>query len=240
MKIFPSSQEKLITAIILSFLVGFFLGLSVKNNVKDVLFAVSALITACLAAYYAYYLNNKKEEKKSRHKAYLSGKKALARLMNINSMFTTYKEEFILPFSDQWGAFISIPPSFDLDVDDKFDMDSVTLLSKIGNSNLSSDLLGFQKNLDSTIKVINNRSKLHLAEVQPALEKAGFKHGQAITENDIGNALGGRVTRLMQSYTDDMIVGVDLILDRTVYLAYQLYEILPSENVEPEMFNQKT
>ena len=61
----------------------------------------------------------------------------------------------------------------------------------------------------STLQLINLRSRLHIEQYQPAMEVASKEHGEAIPGNVVEAAVGPRITISLRRLTDEVYESVD-------------------------------
>lgn len=66
---------------------------------------------------------------------------------------------------------------------------------------------------------------MYINSVQPAMEKAGFVDGQAITNQKVEQILGQRLITMMQQGTDQMIEGVESIISESENLINKLHKL---------------
>ncbi len=225
MKIFPGQNEKLITAVIFSFLFGLIGGLATKLEAKEFLTSLVTLFAAFAGAYSAFLLQNKKQEKELIASKVGSGNKAIFHIIRNYNTFGSYKKQYIAPFINDPGRFIAIPPNLGFVGHVDFDFDSLAYLFELDKPNVLGDLSIFQSEVESTIQAILYRNNLHLNAVRPALEKAGIIDGQNISKTEIDRILGERLAIMMEQNTDQMIEGVESILSKAELLIEELHRI---------------
>lgn len=225
MNLFPTKNEKLITATIIAFVVGLLIGLATKLNVKEFSSGLITLFAAFIGAYSAFLLQNKKQESELISQRVNSGNKAIFQIIRNYNSFGSYKKQFIAPFITLPAKFIAIPPSINFTSNTSFDFDSLAYLFEYESPGILADLAIFQASVESTTEAINQRSYLHINVVQPTLEKAGFSDGQDITKEQLESILGERLIVTMEQNTDQIIEGIDSILLNAEKLISELHEI---------------
>jgi hypothetical protein len=225
MKIFPSKHEKLITAVIFSFLIGLCIGLITKVQAKELFVGLITLFAAFAGAYSAFALQNKKQQLELETARVEAGNKAIFNLINCCNTFLNFKNQFIEPFINEPGRFLAIPPSVEFKGKANFDFDSLTYLFELEDPNIVGELSSFQAKVESTILLILQRSQMHINTVQPTLEKAGFVEGQDITNQKIEQILGQRLIAMMQQRTDQMVEGVESIITESENLIDKLHSL---------------
>lgn len=225
MNLFPTKNEKLITATIIAFVIGLLIGLATKLNVKEFSAGLITMFAAFIGAYSAFLLQNKKQEKELISQRVNTGNKAIFQIIRSFNSFGSYKKQFISPYITLPDRFIAIPPSLNFTSNTTFDFDSLAYLFEYENPDILTDLSIFQSSIESTTEAINQRSYTHINLVQPILEKAGFSEGQVITEAQLNSILGERLSVTMKQNTDQIIEGIDSILSNAEELISELHEI---------------
>ncbi|MEW5056527.1 MAG: hypothetical protein AB1Y25_02795 [Cycloclasticus sp.] len=225
MNMFPTKHEKLITIIIFSFITGLVLGLITKVDAKEIFIGLITLSAAFMGAYSAFALQNRKHERERTTAKVEAGNKAIFNLVRSYNTFLAFKKQFIDPFENDPGKFVSIPPSIGFEGKANFDFDSLTYLFQIGDPNILGELSSFQAEVEATIALILQRSHMHLNGVQPAMEKSGVVDGQDIYSNQLKEILGNRLFVIMVQGTDQMIEGVNSIILNAEKLIEKLHKI---------------
>ena len=213
MKIFPSSNEKLITAVIFSSLIGLCLGIVVSSNSMSLDFVVTSLVTL-LAAYIgvkmAFELQNKKQREEIIRNEVKAGNRVIFELIRTYNKFLAIEQLFIAPRKKDILKHLLIPPIAGTDSHRiLIDYDSLSFLFKTKKADILNSLSSFEQSVNSTIEVINQRSDLHFNVIQPAIEKAEKEFGSRLTESEVKSQISKRNESLAKISTDHMIAGVD-------------------------------
>lgn len=225
MKIFPSNQEKLITVAILSAVTGLIIGLSAKLDIKEFVIASITLVAAFVGAYSAFLLQNAKQKSELTASRVEAGNNAIFALMRSYNTFLAFKKQFIEPNREDSARFVTIPPSVGFAGKADFNFHSLSYLFELEDPNILGELSSFQAEVQATLAVINERSHMHLNGVQPSLEAKGFLQGADILLADLEAALGERLTVMMKQSTDQMIEGVESIVENSAALVERLHRI---------------
>ena len=231
--IFPSENEKIITASLLSGLIGLCVGLIASSKVADVNFVITSLTTllaAYLGARFAFkWQNQQLTEQKVRNEV-AAGNKALFEIIRTYNKFIAIRNQFIKSERNKPMRHYRIMPITGLDNHlTRFDYDSLTFLIRTKDPDFINQLSGFEQEANSTIDVINHRSKLHFDLIQPAIEEAEKMHGQVLTGEQIDNAVGTRNKAMIKMSTDIMVECVDNLISLGQQYADKLSRLLKSE-----------
>jgi hypothetical protein len=172
--------------------------------------ALATLIAAFYGAKYAFQFQNKKEDAKNRENNLLNGNLAIYNLMRMANTLFVYRKQFIEPVREKSTAFLEMPPSLELLEDDiKFSMDNLFFLLQSDEINFIGELAVEKSRFQRALDAINERSRIHRLEVQPALEKAGVVQGGDYTFQQIESILGDRLNHTIRQATDQVINSVD-------------------------------
>jgi hypothetical protein len=231
--IFPGENERRVVIAILSFCAGLSLGLIAKVSsieVKNYLPSAVTLVAAFTGAWAAYLLQRRKELEQRIEERVNAGNKAIFALMRCHNRFISIQQQAIDPFRDHPARFVAIRPiigevACGLDID----YESLSYLFKSEKPNMLNELSAIQAEVESTITLINQRSKIHYNHVQPIVDKAGFQNGKDVTINQINEALGHGLSETMKDLTDQLIEFVDLIVSNTENSIAEFHELLKTE-----------
>ena len=172
--------------------------------------SLATLVAAFYGAKFAFQFQQEKEEKENQEKHILNGNMAVFNLVRMANTLHVYRSQFIEPARGKPTAFLEIPPSLDLLEDDiNFNVENLFFLHKSDSINLLGELTVEKSRFRGALDAINERSRMHRLEVQPAMEKAGFVQGDHYTLEKIKAILGPRLYYSIMSSTDQVIAHVD-------------------------------
>lgn len=213
MKVFYSKNERNITIVLLTFILGVVLGLLTKiekDPLELIIPSLTTLLAAFLGAYFAFRFQNKKEEEKKYQKNIEAANRAIFTLTRIINELEVLKRQAIDPFRDRDDKFLSMQPFLVPNYDDiKFDIESLIFLLDTKSPNILGELVVEETRFHQAINTLNTRTELHRYQVQPKLEAAGLKQGGQYNMKDIERALGQRIFMQIQAATDDVIEHFD-------------------------------
>jgi hypothetical protein len=198
--------------------------------------ALATLLAAFYGAKYAFQFQKDKEDAKNREINILNGNLAIFNLMRMANTLFVYRRQFIEPFREKPTAFLEMPPSLELLEDDiKFNTDDLFFLLQSDEINFIGELAVEKSRFQRALDTINERSRVHRLEVQPALEKAGVVQGGDYTFQQIETILGDRLNHTIRQATVQVINSVDeTIISLKVAgdkLSKILKDIFPGERI---------
>lgn len=223
------------------FLIGLALGWFIKEKSVSTAFtlylpALATLMAAYFGAKYAFDLHENREKEKSINANVINGNLAIYNLSQMVSNLICYQRQVIEPVRDSPTMFIEMRPTLNsLNSDISFNIEALSFLLGTSHRNLLGQLSVEESRYKTAIDAINERSRLHLDEVQPTLERAEVVHGGNYTLANIETALGNRLFVSLQQATTAVIKNVDpTILSLQEIgrnLRQALREIYPSETI---------
>lgn len=227
----------LVTAFVLGVSVGTHLEADLSPLLEQAL--VPGLVTLAAAffgAKYAFDLQAAKALRETESAQIAAGNKAIFALVRKYNQLLNFKHQFLERFRDDPTAFLQMPPLLELMKDDILvDFDSLSYLLETDQRNLLGELsVGVEKH-QSAIGAINARSRLHITEAQPALEKAEIVEGGKYTFQQMETALGQRLHTTLRQATDQVFehtTGTLLFLENvTRKLTAALREQFPGRSI---------
>jgi hypothetical protein len=157
-----------------------------------------------------------------------AGNLAIFTLAKIYSDLWNYRSQIIDPARNAPAPWHSLG-AYNLTMTDghKFDIPSIAFLFRSIDQTMPLRLTIEEARFADVVTLISQRSKIHLEEVQPAIEAAGFIDSLSPAEAE--KACGPRVTRTMKGLTGQIIDLVDRGLVTAPELADQLGRVLVRE-----------
>lgn len=109
----------------------------------------------------------------------------------------------------------------------QIDIDSLDFLIEAGYASLLGDIAFAQTKYMSAIDAMKSRSRVHIHEAQPRLEKAPIITGP-VTIDAMKIVLGSRVFETLRLATDQAIVAVDSAIEELPRVSAALNEAMKS------------
>ncbi|MFH1702216.1 MAG: hypothetical protein ABIB41_02130 [Nitrospirota bacterium] len=199
----------------ISFILGAAAGWIAQGRFLSILFtsyvpALATLLAAYFGAKYAFDFQRNKEIEDTKRKNIVNGNVVIFNILQMINNLLNYQKQIIDPVRGKSSAFLEMSPTTQLPKEDiSVDLNSIYYILETVDRNLlgeiSVELSRYQKALDA----INERSIIHIHEVQPTLEKAGIVQGGDYRPEQIKAALGNRLYVTMHEATKQVIEHVD-------------------------------
>ncbi|AIS15682.1 hypothetical protein JM49_29545 [Pseudomonas chlororaphis subsp. aurantiaca] len=201
----------------------------IAGFVKDFLPAVATLIAAYVGAWYGASLVKDAALKDERKKNIGVGARTMFTLWRQVNMMAQIQIDFVDLYRNNPSAPIAMPPiNYPLDEPARIDLDGLAFFLDLGNAKILEDLAIAEQNFLHAIDVIKKRSKLHLTEVQPVLEKI-IPRGGPVSHAALEQALGPRLFSLPIDQTKSMIFRVDSAVVDLDKVTAELFNALKKE-----------
>lgn len=172
--------------------------------------ALATLLAAFYGAKYAFQFQREKEKEGNKSKNIVNGNMAIFNLMRMANTLYVYRKQFIEPYRGKDSDFLEIPPSLELLEDEiNFNIENLFFLLESDSINFLGELMAEKSRFQSALDAINDRSRVHRFEVQPALDNAGFIESGSYTLEQIKTMLGQRLFQTITGSTKQVIAHVD-------------------------------
>ena len=192
-----------------------------------------ACLGALVGALTAFRLEVLRQNKSQRRQQVASANRAIFTLGQMLITLLEIKHQCIDPSKQDTLRHVTIRPTIELNSPLKFDVAQLTFLLETSQPDLLNQLLLQERRFLGFIDGWNHRSALHLNELQPKLERAGFEDGD-FEQQDIKNALGQALTANMIMLTDELVQQNDdairSINEFSEKLGKELNKLFPKEH----------
>lgn len=229
--------------IISSGILGMFVGGLVETKqpltfVKDYLPSLTTLIGAFVGAWLAFEFQRQGAAEKARKENLAAGNRTILLLAQYVNELELIRRQVIDPVKNDPARFISmrailLPPYDHL----RCEVGRLEFLFEQQKGDLLAEVLIEEFRFHQAIDAIQYRSKIHISEVQPQLEKAGVIHGAQYvsTVGEFKRLLGERLLATLVEATDDAIKHVESTIMSCTAVALKLNTalktIFPKERV---------
>jgi len=147
-----------------------------------------------------------------------------------------YEKQIVRPHLKNSKAFIEMQPTLENVKDDiSIDIDSLSFILDTEYRNLLGEISVYLSVYRNTLEAINQRSNIHIHQVQTKLENAEFIEGKCYPIEHIEKILGDRLTSIMKDSTQQVIeLTTDLITsndDITYKLESALKNLYPNHDI---------
>lgn len=198
-----------------SFILGCGAGWIVQGKFWNVFFtsyvpSLATLIAAYFGAKYAFDFQHKKELEEKKKKQIVNGNLVIFNVIRLINNLLNYQQQVIDPVRNKASVFLEMEPTIQIEKDDvKIDLNSIFDILDIEDVNLLGEISIGISRYYKVIDAINDRSIIHINEIQPALERAGMvQEGNYLLEQ-IEEALGNRLFVTINQATQQVIDHVD-------------------------------
>jgi hypothetical protein len=225
----------------LTFVFGVGAGWIVHGKMIEVLFtayvpALATLFAAYYGAKYAFDLQHKKHEENDKKANLTNGNIAIFTLLSMINSLLNYQRQIIDPIRVNPKAFLEMRPTLSFFREDlSLNIKDLYFLIEKGDPNLIGELMVEETRYRAAMNAINERSRLHVHEVQPLLERCGIMHGGTYTFQEIENALGNRLYTTLHQQLPQIVDHVDSTIISMEVIGKKLNEALktayPKERV---------
>lgn len=198
----------------------------------------STLVGALLGAGLAYWFQNLAAKRQARRAAVASAHRTLFMVLQQINTILLIQKDFVFDELKSPARYISIMAAAPFDVNRNImRVDDVAfLLDDPQGRQVLYELYIAQDNYIETLNQWNLRSHLHLQQVQPALERAGFDPPQGITLEQIDKALGPLLAGAMKRATDNCVTTQQRTFERLIESKVKLRAYLVRRFTAAEKF----
>ena len=170
---------------------------------KALLTLLGTFIGASLA-FFSQIALQKKQERKS---DLLAAHRILFCLLQQSNIIVLYQKDWVATRATSRAQFIEIPAASEFDLErNLFDFDSFGFLLKTSEGRqIMYDLYLAQETYIETLRMINERSRMHRELLQPKMVEAGLGTGKEATLAEMQNLLGPLVHGTMVNATNQML-----------------------------------
>jgi len=202
-----------------AFILGFAAGWLVEGRHWDEFLSsyipsLATLVAAFYGAKYAFQFQKDKEIEDIKNRNVVNGNNSIFALSRMAGKLAGFQKQIINPIRNSPAKSLEMRATNHLEKDDiKLKMEGLYFLLGTDDRNLLAEVMVEEERYRSAIDAINLRSQLHLHEVQPLLERAGFVQGGQYPFEQIEGMLGPRLYATIFQATDDVIHHVDATVE---------------------------
>ncbi len=203
-------------------------GVDVGDNLMDtIITALATLAAAYFGALFAFKFQDRNEDRKARTNNIAAGNRAMFLLLRQFNELSVIQKQIIDPARTHPAKFVVMRPSPPLNYNNlRVEVNSLSFLLETKHRQILMDLLIDEGRFHAAVQSLNERSKVHLQEAQPSLEKSGIVEGSDYSQTQIEKALGNRLFVQLNRATDEMIDHVDSSIKSLLQMGDKLYEAL--------------
>lgn len=202
-----------------TFILGFAAGWLVEGKHWDEFLtsyipSLATLVAAFYGAKYAFQFQKDKELEDSKNRNVVNGNNSIFALSRMAGKLAGFQKQIIEPIRNSPVSFLEMRATNHLEKDDiQLNIEKLYFLLETEDRNLLGEIMVEEDRYRNAIDAINLRSQLHLHEVQPLFERAGFVQGGQYSFEQIEGMLGPRLYATISQATDDVIHHVDATVE---------------------------
>lgn len=169
--------------------------------------ALLTLVGTFVGASLAFLSQITLQRRQERNSELLAAHRILFCLFQQTNTVVLFQKDFVSPYIQPAVQFIEIPATADLDLSKNlFDFGSFSFLLKSeAGRKIMHDLYLAQESYIETLRMINDRSKMHRELLQPKLAEAGIGDGKTIALSELSQILGSHLNGSMVNATIQML-----------------------------------
>ncbi|MBI3609231.1 MAG: hypothetical protein HY204_00845 [Nitrospirae bacterium] len=191
--------------------------------------AVVTLASAFLGAWSAFKLEDRARKRKKQEDNIAAGNRAIFMLTRMFNELGNIQQQVIDPVRKREAKSITMLPLLTQNYDDlRFEVNNLTFLLETEYRQILMQLLIEESRFHAAIQLLNERSKLHLREVQPLLKRAGIVEGVEYSKEQIEAALGPYTFPQILRSTEQVISHIDQTVDSLLEMGERLNGALKS------------
>jgi hypothetical protein len=176
--------------------------------------ALVTLLAAYFGAKHAFDFQSNREKHEQRKKSIVSGNLAIFKLSDMLDTLLSYRNEIIEPARNKPISFLEMNATIpQVREHISIDFDSLAFLLGTDDKNVLGEVARDVARYNEAFVSINERSRVHRYEVQPALASAGFVSGGSYSVEDIIGVLGEPLYQTLCNATNQVTDNVDSTID---------------------------
>lgn len=188
--------------------------------------ALATLAAAYFGAFFAFKFQERKEEQKIRTNNIAAGNRAMFLLFRQFNELSVIQKQIIEPDRTHPVRFVGMRPALPLNYESlRFEVNNLSFLLETKHRQVLMDLLIEEGRFHAAVQALNERSKMHIHDVQPVLEKAGIVDGGNHSLSQLKEAMGNRLFVQLSRATDQMIDHIDDSIKSLLQMGDKLYEV---------------
>jgi|SRR3990170_7654293 len=198
-----------------------------ENFMDSIITALATLAAAYFGALFAFKFQERKEERKILTNNIAAGNRAMFLLFRQFNELSVIQKQIIEPARTHPAKFVVMRPALPLNYESlRFEVNNLSFLLETKHRQVLMDLLIEEGRFHAAVQALNKRSKVHLHDVQPVLEKAGIVEGGDYSLSQLRDAMGNRLFTQLNRATDQMINHIDDSIKSLLQMGDKLYEVL--------------
>lgn len=171
---------------------------------------ISNVAATFLGAWAAFRLDSWKEERSTKEKRVAAINSAIFSICLQVSQLGDIRKAVIDPVRESPVRHIEMRAVLGYKAEAiETDIDTLSFLLETDHRDFLLEYLVERNRFNSVMAALEERSELHVKEIQPKLESVGFLEGRPIAIAEIDAVLGQRLLSTLLRLTDDVVTGID-------------------------------
>jgi len=197
--------------------------------VEPVLTALVTLVAAFAGSWYAFRLSDNSRARQTVDEQVAAINRAQFILIRQWNLLRNFQAQTVDPYRNDPARLINMRPRLPVGgTPARIDVDSLSFLLETTDRELVFRLLIEQERFETAIQAINERSRLHIEEVQPRLVAGSILERSEYSEGQVEAAVGSHLLLLLRRATDAVIEQVELTLVSTQAMATEFHLAMKS------------
>lgn len=220
----------------IAILVGFFFGGAafgayvsegdIQMDQATWLSALATLVAAFLGAWSAFKLQDRSRQREERKQNIAAGNRALFNLLRQSNSLKLIQRDYLDEHRDHPGRHLMIMPLPLQSYEDlNFDLRELAFMAEPKHQDLLFKLTIEEARYAEAIKTMNMQSEFR-SQVRAVLSKAGIKHGEKYSGEDLKVAMGDFAYHQLKSLIDALYFHVDRTIESTIEVKNDLRDAL--------------
>lgn len=190
-----------------------------SDLIEPILGSLSTLVAAFIGAWFAFGLESRRRDRETKNAHVISANLAIFSFTRAHNTFLNIKSQIIAEFEKHPARHHFIKPMMGDSLQKvQIDFSSLAFLLST-NPDLLGEIAITEQDINGTIDLIRDRSKLHYEHLQPAIERLQREGRETITTEQIDAELGPRAAQQLILATGYMIDGINRAIESTKQMA---------------------
>lgn len=173
------------------------------------------IVAAFYGAKYAFQLEDARLKRISEESEANGANRVLFDLARTYNHFLAIRRQFIDDHRGHPNRFVTMPAMASTAWrGPTFEFGSLAFLLRSADANVMGKLSLLEQEVATCIELLMQRSEIHIKEAQPILERIFAQQGDFVAPQVVKDALGNRLTTILDNATTQIIDSVDHILAR--------------------------
>lgn len=196
----------------------------IRSVVETGITGLVTLVAAFAGSWYAFRLSDNVRARETIATNVAAVNRAQFALIQQYNLLKVFQRKSIDPARTDEARYVNMRPTLPLrELPAPLDLNSLSFLLETDDREFVIHLLIEEQRFQTARQAINERSRLHIEEVQPRLAAGGIKEKSPFREDELTEALGEHLFLMLQRSTEEVVREVDLTLASTLDLSARFH-----------------